>query len=75
MIFQPDYTRVLDTANRRVFADVLPKERCRVLEFGPSSKAAPRDCCADFAYVIACDGTTDTWECPFCGATWEAPCR
>lgn len=36
---------------------------------------APRDCCAEFAAVIVCDDETDLWECPFCGATWTAPCR
>lgn len=35
----------------------------------------PRECCADFAVVICCDGETDTWECPFCGHVWTAPCR
>ena len=34
-----------------------------------------KDCCADFAYVIFCDGDTDTFECPFCGHAWTAPCR
>lgn len=36
--------------------------------------AALRECCIDAA-VIVCDGETDTWECPWCGRTWEAPCR
>lgn len=37
--------------------------------------AGRKDCCADFAFVIFCDNVTDTWECPFCGYTWTAPCR
>jgi hypothetical protein len=35
MIHQPNYAAILDTANRREFADVLPQQRCTVLEFGP----------------------------------------
>lgn len=34
-----------------------------------------KECCADFAYVTTCDGETDTWQCPFCGIEWTAPCR
>lgn len=35
----------------------------------------PRECCADWAAVESCDGLTDRWVCPWCGRTWEAPCR
>lgn len=45
------------------------------LPTAPAPKAGPKDCCADFARVIECDGQTDTWECPFCGTTWSVPCR
>lgn len=42
----------------------------------PSPKQrGPQDCCADFARVIACDDVNDRWECPFCGYSWDAPCR
>lgn len=69
-----DYAAILDTANRRQFADVLPP-RVQILEFGPTSKAGPHECCSAYAAVIACDGETDTWECPVCSAVFEAPCR
>lgn len=35
----------------------------------------PRECCADFAFVLFCDGQTDTWTCGICGHAWSAPCR
>ncbi len=41
----------------------------------PVEKPGPRQCCSDFAAVILCDGETDTWQCPVCDQTWEAPCR
>lgn len=34
-----------------------------------------RQCCAEFASVIACDGDTDVWRCPVCSHVWDAPCR
>lgn len=32
-------------------------------------------CCADFAYVVFCDGEIDEWCCPVCASQWRAPCR
>lgn len=75
MIHQPDYAAILAAANRQQFADVLPREQCKVLEFGPSTKAGPRECCAEWASVVACDGERDDWECWVCGNRWQAPCR
>lgn len=38
-------------------------------------KSGPRQCCPEFASVIACDGETDTWECGACSRVWDAPCQ
>lgn len=40
-----------------------------------STQAGPQDCCSAFAAVEKCDGVTDVFLCPFCGYSWEAPCR
>jgi hypothetical protein len=68
-----DYANILTAAPRTQFADVLPA-RGTVLEFGPASKAGPRECCASFARVAICDGETDSWLCGVCGRSWDAPC-
>lgn len=34
----------------------------------------PRQCCADYASVIHCDGKVDWFECGVCSYQWFAPC-
>lgn len=63
----------LDLAVRNT-RDEFPVDPLRVAA-ETTQASGPRDCCAEFAAVIFCDDQTDTWECPFCGATWTAPCR
>lgn len=37
-------------------------------------RPGPRQCCAEFAIVTACDGDTDSCWCGICGRTWRQPC-
>lgn len=41
----------------------------------PVEKPGPRQCCSDFARVVACTDGVDSWICPVCDREWEAPCR
>lgn len=46
-----------------------------VIPLPPHEKPGPRQCCGDFARVVRCSGTIDSWLCPVCNRQWEAPCR
>lgn len=40
----------------------------------PEPPKGPHRCCADFGYVVECDGKLDWFECGICQYQWFAPC-